>query len=137
MRLVLSENADHQVAGIDEVGEYEIDQAIGTTEGNCGLGPVRGQRIQPLALTAGQDDAQHVWCFPHGYKLSATANRCQRDRAIGRSLTDCPSMYLALAVRPVAATEPATRCAGASAPNYRAVYAGGDDDSGVSTGRLW
>src|ERR1700758_4446093 len=122
MRLVLGENADPQVAGIDEVGEHEIDQPIGTTEGNCGFGPIRGQRVQPLALTAGQDDAQHVWCFPHGYKLSATANHCQGDHAIGRSLTDCPSMYLALALRPVTAAEPPTRRAGASAPNYRAVY---------------
>src|SRR6516165_6843099 len=111
MRLVLRENADPQVAGIDEIGEHEIDQAIGATEGNCGFGPVRGQRIQPLALTAGQDNAQHVWCFPHGYKLSATANRCQG-----------------------AGSPPEMRAV--SSPNYGAVYAGGDDDSGVSPRRL-
>src|ERR1700748_1816842 len=85
MRLVLSENADPQVAGIDEVGEHEIDQAIGATEGNRGFGPVRGQRIQPLALTAGQDNAQHVWCFPHGYKLSATADGCRGTPRYPRS----------------------------------------------------
>src|SRR3974390_2606994 len=86
MRLVLSENADPQITGIDEVGEHETDQPIGTTEGNCGFGPVRGQRVQPLALTAGQDNAQHVWRFPHGSKLSAVAYRCQRNHAIGRCL---------------------------------------------------
>src|SRR6201997_5527407 len=95
MRLVLGENADPQVAGIDEVGEHEIDQPIGTTEGNCGFGPVRGQRIQPLALTAGQDNAQHVWCFPHGYKLSAAANRCQ-----GTALTHPPCGRIVAELKP-------------------------------------
>src|SRR6516164_7397404 len=79
MRLVLGENADSQIAGIDEVGEHEIDQPISATERNRGFGPVRGQRIQPLALTAGQDDAQHVWRFPHGFNLTAAANRCQGE----------------------------------------------------------
>ena len=77
MRLVLRENADPQIAGVDEIGQHEVDQPIGAAEGNRGLGPVGGQRIQPLALTAGQDNAQHVWRFPHGSNLTAAANRCQ------------------------------------------------------------
>src|SRR6201996_501487 len=68
MRLVLGENADPQITRINEVRQHEVDQPVGATEGNRRFGPVRGQRIQPLALTAGQDDAQHVGRFPHGSK---------------------------------------------------------------------
>src|SRR6185312_13768857 len=86
MRLVLRENADPQIARVDEVGQHEVDQPIGAPERNRGLGAIRGQRIQPLALTAGQDDAQHVWCFPHGVKpigrretLPGGTGYCQRS----------------------------------------------------------
>src|SRR6202012_372521 len=68
MRLVLGENADPQITRINEFRQHEVDQPVGATEGNRRFGPVRGQRIQPLALTAGQDDAQHVGRFPHGSK---------------------------------------------------------------------
>src|ERR1700744_2908918 len=68
MRLVLGENADPQITGIDEVGQHEVDQSICAPEGDRGVGAIRGQRIQTLPLTAAQDDAQHVWCFPHGVK---------------------------------------------------------------------
>src|SRR5580693_4356480 len=96
MRLVLRENADPQVTGVDEIGEHEIDQAIRATKGNRGFGPVRGQRIQPLALTAGQDDAQHVWwCSPHRSNLSAAASRCQGESPNSPVLTGCRSRYLA------------------------------------------
>jgi hypothetical protein len=79
MRLVLSENADPQVPGVDEIGEHEVDQSIGAPKGNRGLGPVRGQRIKPLALTTGQDNAQHVWWrIPHGTNLSAATASCQQ-----------------------------------------------------------
>ena len=77
MRLVLRENADPQIAGVDEIGQHEVDQPVGAAEGNRGLGAVGGQRIQPLALTAGQDNAQHVWRFPHASNLTAVANPCQ------------------------------------------------------------
>ncbi len=77
MRLVLGENADPQVAGVDKIGKHEVDQPVGAAEGNRGLSPVGGQRVQPLALPTGQDDAQHVWRFPHESNLSAAVNRCQ------------------------------------------------------------
>jgi hypothetical protein len=71
MRLVLGENADPQVPSIHQVRQHEIDEPIGAAEGHCGLGAVCGQRIKPLALSAGQDYAQHVWQFPHSSNLSA------------------------------------------------------------------
>src|ERR1700755_1300508 len=134
MRLVLSENADPQVAGIDEVGEHEIDQAIGATEGNCGFGPVRGQRIQPLALTAGQDDAQHVWRFPHGFQLigrreplpGGIALSASRLGKLWRAVRQ--SIWLGSTRRSPRRIVPPDWRTGTS-PNYGAEYAGGDDDS--------
>ncbi|GLE52303.1 hypothetical protein ATCCBAA256_18720 [Mycobacterium montefiorense] len=99
MRLVLRENADPQIAGIDQVGKHKVDQPIGAAEGNCGLGPVRGQRIQPLALTAGQDDAQHVWCFPHGSKPIGRREPLPGGIPPAGVLTGCPSRYLANVMR--------------------------------------
>jgi hypothetical protein len=71
MRLVLRQNADAQEARVDQVGQHEVDQPIATAEGNRRFGPVRCKGIQPLALPAGQDNAQHMWRFPHGSNLSA------------------------------------------------------------------
>ena len=78
MRLVLRENADPQIARIDQIGQHEVDEPVGAAEGNRRLGPVRRQRIQPLALPAGQDDAQHLWQFPHGPNLSAAGDAAAR-----------------------------------------------------------
>ena len=75
MRLVLREHADSQVSGIDEIGQHEVDQPVRAAEGNRRLGAVGRQWIQPLALPAGQDDAQHVWQFPHASNLSADSHR--------------------------------------------------------------
>ena len=58
--LVLGEDADPQVAGVDQIGQHEVDQAVGTAERNCGLGAVGGERHQPLPLPARKDDAEHV-----------------------------------------------------------------------------
>ena len=58
VRLVLGEHADPQVAGVDQVGQHEVDQPVVAAERDGGLGPVGGQRHQPLALAAGQDDAR-------------------------------------------------------------------------------
>src|ERR1700759_5762948 len=77
MRLVLREYADPQIAGVDQIGQHEVDQPIGTAEGNRWLGAVGGHWIQPLALTAGPDNAQHLWRFPHASNLTAIANPCQ------------------------------------------------------------
>ena len=105
MRLVLRENADPQIAGVDEIGQHEIDQPVGAAEGNRGLGPVRGQRIQPLALTAGQDDAQHVWPLPSWLKPIGRREPLPGGTPIGRVLTGCPSRYLV--IRQPMAADPA------------------------------
>ena len=75
MRLVLGQHADSQISGVDQIGQHEVDQPVGAAEGNRRFGAVRRQRIEPLALPAGQDDAQHVWQFPHDPNLSARRGR--------------------------------------------------------------
>ncbi len=75
MRLVLRENTDAQITRIDEVRQHEIDEPVTAAERNGRLGPIRRQGIQPLALPAGEDDAQHVWRFPHGDKPIDTRQR--------------------------------------------------------------
>ena len=75
MRLVLGENTNTQIACVDQIRQHEIDEPIGAAEGNCRLCPVRSERIEPLALTSGQDDAENVWQVPHGSKPSHRACR--------------------------------------------------------------
>ena len=75
MRLVLRENADPQISRVHQIRQHEVDEPVGAAEGNRRLGTVRGQRVQPFALAAGQDDAQHVWQFPHVSNLSAARGR--------------------------------------------------------------
>ena len=53
--LVLGQDADAAQAGVDEVGEDEVDEPIGAPERHCWLGSVSGQRHQSLALPARED----------------------------------------------------------------------------------
>ena len=53
-----------QVAAVDEVRQHEVDQPVGAAERHGRLGPVRGQRQQPLALAAGEHDREvDDWIF--------------------------------------------------------------------------
>jgi len=58
--LVLREDDDLQVAGVGEVGQRKVDQAVAATERHRRLGPVVRQRQQPLALPAGEHDHEDV-----------------------------------------------------------------------------
>ena len=60
VRLVLGEHADPVQPGVDQVGQHEVDQPVVAAERHGRLGPVGGERPQPLALAAGQHDAEHV-----------------------------------------------------------------------------
>ena len=55
MRLVLGEDADAAKAGIDQVGQHEINEAIGPAEGDSWLGAVSGQGHESLALASSED----------------------------------------------------------------------------------
>ncbi len=58
MALVLGEDGDPPELPVDEVREREVDQAVVPAEGHRRLGPVLGERPQPLPLTAGEDERE-------------------------------------------------------------------------------
>ena len=58
MALVLGQDADLADAAVGHVGQREIDQPVEPAERHRRLGPVRGQRAQPGARSAGEHDSQ-------------------------------------------------------------------------------
>ena len=63
MALVLREDHDLAVLGVDQVREREVDQPVVAAERHRGLGAVGGQRREPLALAAGEhhrEDSAHA-----------------------------------------------------------------------------
>ena len=60
VRLVLRQYANPLVAGVHQIRQDEVDEAIGTAEGHRRFGTVHGQWVQALALAAGEDDTEHV-----------------------------------------------------------------------------
>jgi hypothetical protein len=122
MRFVLRQNADAQVSGIDQIGQHEIDQSVGTAEGNCGLCSVGRQRIEPLAFPSGQDDAEDVWQLPHDSNLSAVTDGDQAFALL--KPRDCRSSSLVNTPIGVPYMAAADR-----AGHYGRKHAGGDDDA--------
>ena len=59
-RFVLRRNEDAAQPGVDAVAEREVDDAIGPAKVHGRLGPLLGERIEPLARAAGQDDDKTV-----------------------------------------------------------------------------
>ena len=57
--LVLGQHDDAHEAGVGQVGQHEVDEAVVAAERHGRLGPVDGQRHQPLAFAARQDHRQH------------------------------------------------------------------------------
>ena len=49
-----------QVAGVDDVRQREVDQPVEAAERHRGLGAVRGQRHQSLALATCEDDCEDL-----------------------------------------------------------------------------
>ena len=74
--LVLGEHADAQAAGVDQVREGEVDQPVQAAERHGRLGPVRGERCEPLALPAGEHDPQHSRLRPSHTSLSTVSMIC-------------------------------------------------------------
>jgi hypothetical protein len=58
--LVLRQHDDPAEAGVDEVGEREVDQPVVAAERHRGLGAVERQRRKALSLAAGQHDPEDV-----------------------------------------------------------------------------
>jgi hypothetical protein len=64
--LVLGEHRDLPDVGVHQVGQDEVDEPVVAAEGHGRFGPVLSQGGQPLALTAGQDDAENPRTATHG-----------------------------------------------------------------------
>jgi hypothetical protein len=60
MALVLGQYADVLYSPVDQVGQGEIHDPVDTAERDGRLGPVRGQRSQPVPGSARQDDPQDL-----------------------------------------------------------------------------
>ena len=58
--LVLGQDEDLAQAAVDAVGQGEVDDAVQAAERDGRLGPVAGERLEPRAPAAGQDDGQDV-----------------------------------------------------------------------------
>ena len=85
--LVLRQHDDPAVAGVDEVGEREVDQAVHAAERHGRLRAVERERREPLALAAGEHHREHVR-RGHGHPSSA---RATMSRASARIRSRCSS----------------------------------------------
>ena len=95
VRLVLGQHHDAQVAGVHQVRQHEVDQAVVAPEGHGGLGPVRRQRGQPLPGTPREDDGEHT-TTSHGRNLLGAASpvRTQPDPGWGSASPRCFARYI-------------------------------------------
>ena len=57
---VLSQHRDLVETGVDQVGQNEVDEAVGTTKGHGWLGAVFGQGEQALSFPAGEDNGKDI-----------------------------------------------------------------------------
>ena len=58
--LVLGGDEDLAQARVDAVGEREVDDPVRPAEGHRRLGALAGERVEPLAGAAGEQDRDHV-----------------------------------------------------------------------------
>ncbi len=119
VRLVLRQHDDLEVAGVDDVGQREVDEAVDPPERHRGLGPVGRQRHQALALTAGQDDGEDLLaggCGTHATETSGarTARSTHCARVSSRS---CESTCSARSTRPRSTAAPASTWPSWSVPS--------------------
>ena len=59
-RLVLGQDEDPPEPRVDAVREREVDDPVGPPEGHRGLRATRRERLEPLALAAGQDQGERL-----------------------------------------------------------------------------
>ncbi len=80
VRLVLGEDGHLREAGVRQVGQDEVDEAVRAAKGNRRLGPVGGEGHQPLALATGQDNRQDVRSIAHEPNLGHLEGKRHRNR---------------------------------------------------------
>ncbi len=88
MRFVLGEDTQPEETGIDQIAQYEVDEAVGPAEGDGRLGAVGSQGKESLALATGEHDSEYVRLAPHSAKPTEPGGRgasaARRLRYIGR-----------------------------------------------------
>lgn len=126
MRLVLRQNADPQIAGVDEVGQHEVDQPIGAAEGTAGLARSAVSGYSRLPSPPARTMPSTCGASLMVSNLSAAAKRCQ-----GKGLLPafCGAVRQGIWLR--GRTEGAARLAALPVAELPCGYAGGDDDSGI------
>ena len=72
--LVLREHLDAREPRVDEVREDDVDDAVAPAEGHRGLGAVERERVEALALPAGEDHHENLG----GVELQRCARPCGR-----------------------------------------------------------
>src|SRR5208282_2879563 len=78
-RLVLSEDVDPPQAGVDAVGEGDVDDAIVPAERHGRLSAVTSQGEEPLPGTSSKQNAQ---CIPHVFRNPAFCGSSQPRRNV-------------------------------------------------------
>ena len=64
--LVLGEHTHRLDAGVDTVGQGEVDDAVFAAVGNCRFGNLAGQRVQTAALAASEQHGDTFLLTKHG-----------------------------------------------------------------------
>ena len=84
VRLVLRQHGALEVPGVDQVGQGEVDEAVGPAERDRWLGAVLGEGHQAFSLASGEDDGENAW---HELTLGARSLLCPLSRrsSLGRA----------------------------------------------------
>ena len=88
LRLVLHQHLHLEDAGVDEVGEDEVDDAVAAAEGDGGLGPVPRQGIEPAPLSPARIIASSLAMCTAPFPIDCTAGPRHRqgtDRRVARA----------------------------------------------------
>ena len=91
--LVLGEHHDLEEAGVDHVGQGEVDEAVDAAEGHGGLGAIDGQGHEAFALATGEDDCENT-------RLSHVAHLTLLERLMGPNRSQFGSLPCRLPSQP-------------------------------------
>jgi hypothetical protein len=79
----LSQHIDRIYAGINEIAEYEIDNAVLTAERDGGLSPFLGQWKKAGTLTSRQHDSQNTYAHSElNHAYSSKAPTCLQAKTV-------------------------------------------------------
>jgi hypothetical protein len=81
---VLGEDKNFAEVGIDAVGKGDVDDAVESAEGNCGLGAVAGEGPKAFALASSEKDCNGIAHDRHGWTPAVRMEAAHStQRAVG------------------------------------------------------